>query len=114
MYFLGWKCELGDAGDFFNNIIHSRSGTDLGQFNGNNYGSDEADNLIEKSAINIDSKSRLKQLQQIMTIVTEDVVGVPLFESDTIFAYQKGIEFEPRVDGYMHADEIIIKNNALN
>jgi hypothetical protein len=39
-------------------------------------------------------------------ISSEDVYGVPLYESETIFAYSNDINFDPRVDVYIHASEI--------
>jgi peptide/nickel transport system substrate-binding protein len=108
MYYLGWKCELGDAQDFFDSIIHSRDlKRNFGQFNAANYKNEKVDKLIESSRQNLDIKLRLADLQEIMRIISEDdIVGIPLFESDTIFAYLKKLQFEPRVDGYMHADEV--------
>ena len=108
MYYLGWKCELGDAQDLFDSIIHSRDlKRNFGQFNAADYKNEKVDKMIENSRQNLDVKLRLADLQEVMRIVTEDdIVGIPLFESDTIFAYLKNIQFEPRVDGYMHADEV--------
>jgi peptide/nickel transport system substrate-binding protein len=108
MYFLGWRSELGDALDFLQSAAHSRQTTKgYGQFNGINYSNEKVDGLIERSQQNFDEESRLKDMQEAMKIlVQDDIYGVPLFESETIFANTKDIQFEPRVDGYVHASEI--------
>lgn len=108
LYYLGWKSDLGDAGDFLDSIAHTRAlSKGYGLFNGGNYSNVKVDKLIEKSRQNFDVKSRQKDLQEAMRIIAEeDIMAVPLYESDTIFAYRKSIKFEPRIDGYLHGDEI--------
>lgn len=101
-YFLGWRSELGDAGDFLQAIAHSK-----GLFNGAHYMNKKVDQLVNESRENLEVGERLQQLQDAMQIITEeDVLGVPLFESETIFGFKKDIFFEPRVDGYVFASEI--------
>ena len=108
MYYLGWRSELGDASDFLESIIHSRDATGLGgQFNGTNYVNKDVDALIDSSQQDLNQKSRLKSLQDAMKILVEnDIVGIPLFETQTLFANQNTITFEPRVDGYIYAAEL--------
>lgn len=108
MYFFGWKSELGDSFDFLSAVGHSRDDVKgFGQFNFSNYKNEQVDQLIEKSQHNLDMESRLQDLQAAMKIlVDDDVMGMPLFESDVIYAFDKKITFEPRVDGYVHASEI--------
>lgn len=107
-YFLGWRSELGDASDFLQGVAHTQDAVKgYGHFNGAHYSSADVDKLIEDSQQNLDVGKRLLQLQQAMKILVEDdVLGVPLFESDLIFAYSKNIQFEPRLDGYIHVSEI--------
>lgn len=107
-YFLGWRSELGDASDFLQAIAHTKDAArGYGLYNGAHYSNKKVDDLIEKSQENLDPESRLKQLQEAMRIlVDDDIYGVPLFESETIFAFNKAINFEPRVDGYIHVAEI--------
>jgi peptide/nickel transport system substrate-binding protein len=107
-YFLGWRSELGDASDFLQAVAHTKdTARGYGLYNGANYGNPKVDELIEKSSENLDAEKRLKQLQEAMKIlVDDDIYGIPLFESETIFAFNKVLKFEPRVDGYIHASEI--------
>lgn len=107
-YFLGWRSEIGDAGDFLEAVAHSRqTRNQLGLYNGGNYKNDEVDELIEDSQSEMDAEERLSLLQYAMHIITEDdIIGVPLFESETIFAFRDYVNFEPRVDGLVYASEI--------
>ncbi|MBD3328788.1 hypothetical protein GF340_05840 [Candidatus Peregrinibacteria bacterium] len=108
MYFLGWKSELGDALDFLEGVAHSRD-ADLGfgSFNAINYENAEVDSLINEIVENLDEEKRLEQMQTVMQIITEnDIIGVPLFESETIFAIKKGFELNVRIDGYIHAKDV--------
>lgn len=108
MYFLGWRSELGDSADFLTTNIHSRDGkSQYGQFNGIYYYNPKVDRAIEDSQKTLDVKARLQLLQTAMKIaVQDDIVGIPLFESEKIFAFQKNVHFVPRVDGYIFASEI--------
>ncbi|HLG25525.1 MAG TPA: ABC transporter substrate-binding protein [Candidatus Gracilibacteria bacterium] len=108
LYYLGWRSELGDASDFLQAVAHSANpAKGYGQFNGTHYANKKVDQLIEESAKNLDPQTRLEQMQEAMKIIVQDdVMALPLFESETIFAFLNGIQFEPRVDGYVYASEI--------
>jgi peptide/nickel transport system substrate-binding protein len=107
-YFLGWRSELGSASDFMQFVAHSVNvAKGYGFFNGAHYGNKTVDALIEKSEQNLDTESRLKQLQEAMKILVEDdIYGIPLYESETVFAFYDWIKFDPRVDGYIHVSEL--------
>ncbi len=108
LYYLGWRSELGDANDFLQNVVHSRDQSGLsGQYNGTGYLNPEVDELIDSSLHDLNVKTRLKSMQEAMKILVEDdIAGIPLFETQTIFAYKNKLQFEPRVDGYVYAAEI--------
>lgn len=107
MYFFGWKSELGDSSDFLNSVAHTKDDKGRGLYNGLNYSNSKVDELLEKSGEVMDPAKRIKPLQDVMDIiVTQDVIGVPLFESEKIFAFKNNIVFEPRIDGYVIASEI--------
>lgn len=107
-YFLGWRSELGDSIDFLQAVAHSKDmAKGYGLYNGINYSNREVDKLIEDAQKTLETETRLGLLQDAMKIIVEDdVIGVPLFESETIFAYENDIFFNPRVDGYIYASEI--------
>lgn len=106
MYLLGWKSEFGDAIDFYKVVAHSKSGR-LGEFNAGNYSNAKVDSLIAKSDNTWSPLERVKILQQIMEIIlVDDALGYPLFETQIIYAVRSGINFSPRIDGYVYVSEI--------
>ena len=105
-YYLGWRSDSGDSISFLKSVIHSKTG-DYGTYNGMNYSNETVDKLIEKSETNLNQKERLADLQTVMkTIVVDDVVGVPLFETESLFAYAKDIKYKPRVDSLIYPSNI--------
>jgi peptide/nickel transport system substrate-binding protein len=108
LYYLGFRSELGDSMDFMQALGHSKDiENGYGLYNGSNYVNKKVDQLIENAQRELDTVKRLKGLQEAMKIITEDdIYGIPLFEAETIFAFTKDLNFEPRVDGYIHASEI--------
>lgn len=105
-YFFGWRTDLGDAADFLTAVVHSPSG-DFGQYNGGNYRSAEADRLIELSMETIKSDRRLQRLRAVMKKITvDDIIGVPLFAQEVLYGVSDRIKWQPRVDGYILAQEV--------
>ncbi|MBI5412747.1 hypothetical protein HZA42_00165 [Candidatus Peregrinibacteria bacterium] len=105
-YFFGWRTDLGDAADFLTAVVHSPAGN-FGQYNGSNYRSSEADRLIELSAETIKSDKRLEKLRAVMRKITvDDIIGVPLFSQEVLYGVSDKIKWQPRVDGYILAQEV--------
>ncbi len=105
-FFFGWRSELGDASDFLTAVAHSPSGN-FGQFNGGNYRNGEVDRLIELSQETIKAEVRLEKLRTVMKKITEDdVIGIPLFSPEILSAVSRKLDFKPRVDGYVLAQEV--------
>ncbi len=97
-YYLGWRSDSGDASAFLRSVIHTRV-DNYGKYNGQNYSNVVVDKLIEKSETNLNQKERLADLHSVMKVIVEDdVIGVPLFETQSLFAFGKNIGFVPRVD----------------
>lgn len=104
-YFFGWRADLGDASDFLTAVAHSPSGT-FGQFNGSNFRNSEVDNLIETSLQTVAPEKRLLKLREAMKKITlDDIIGIPLFSPDILYGVRKGLNWTPRVDGYVLAQE---------
>jgi peptide/nickel transport system substrate-binding protein len=101
MYILGWQAENGDAGDFLDSFIHSN-----GEFNNGRYSNPTVDRLIEKSRQELNPAQRLDDLQKIMALVNDDLIGIPLFEESRLYAVKKGIQWEPRLDGLVLAKDV--------
>lgn len=107
MYFFGWKSELGDSADFLYSVAHSKDDNGNGIFNGIGYNNQKVDELTSESRGTMDPAKRIRYLQDAMKIIVDDdVIGIPLFESEIIYAFKNSIEFTPRIDGYIVAAEI--------
>lgn len=105
-YYLGWRHDSGDAISFLSQVVHSPV-AGFGEFNGNGYSNKLVDTLIEKSQVNLNQQERLKDMQQVMKLITEDdLIGVPLFETESLFAYNKEMKFIPRVDSLVYPSQI--------
>ena len=105
VYFLGFKADIGDASDFLNTLAYSK-----GSFNVGHYQNAKVDQLIEDSLVQMDPAKRLLDLKETMKIVVEDdAFGVPLFEYQKVFAFNKNLDLQPRIDGLIYFDEINIK-----
>lgn len=105
-YFFGWKNDLGDSGDFLSAVAHSRT-PQFGQFNGGNFKNAEVDELIEKSMREMNPEKRLNLLRSAMRRVTVDeIIGVPLFSPEVLYAVSKNVQWQPRIDGYVLAQEV--------
>jgi len=100
-FLLGWRAEDGDAGGFFDAFVHSK-----GPFNNGRYVNAELDKLIEASRTEMNPQKRLSLLQEINTKVSEELIGIPLFETSRLYAIGKGITWEARGDGLVLAAEV--------
>lgn len=107
-FFFGWKADLGDSADFLTAVAHS-PGSAFGHFNGGNYRNSEVDRLIELAGETVLLERRLQKLRAAMRKITlEDIIGIPLFSPEVLFAVSEKVSWQPRVDGYMLAQEVKI------
>jgi len=105
---MGWKSDIADANDFLQSIVHTKDEKkSLGMYNVARYSNASVDKMIEASAQEANIGKRLQTLQEVMKIITEDeIIGVPLFETQIIYGISKNIEFNPRADNYILAKDI--------
>lgn len=102
MYVFGFRSELGDAYDFYSSAVSSGA-----TYNGGNYSNGILNQKINESLSIFEPDKRLEILKEIMTVlVDEDIYGVPLFESQSVYAISDDVSFEPRIDGYVLAKEV--------
>ncbi len=105
IYFLGFRASRGDSADFLDVVVHSDA-----EFNLANYSNPEVDLLIEQSFMEMDPSVRIADLQEVMRIIVEeDVLGIPLFEYNTLYSFTDSLEFTPRIDGFIYFDELRLK-----
>lgn len=70
------------------------------------YSNSQVDELIEKASATTDQASRKNYLQQAMKLSSDDVAVIPLFEYYDLYAYSKGLYWQPRLDGAIRVDEM--------
>lgn len=105
LYFLAFKADLGDAMDFFDQIVVSD-----GEFNFFAYNNELVDQLIEAASTEMNIARRRDLLQSAMeVVVNEDILGVPLFEYEIAYGFNEKIQYLPRIDGLIYFDDLIIK-----
>ncbi|MBU1992526.1 hypothetical protein KKG51_02385 [Patescibacteria group bacterium] len=101
MYVLGFRNELGDSYDFYRTAVYKGA-----RYNGGNYDNEIVNDMIDKSITEMNQRKRSEILREIMTIlVDEDIYGVPLYESQLIYAVDADTVYAPRIDGYILAKE---------
>jgi peptide/nickel transport system substrate-binding protein len=105
LFFYGWRSDLGDAGDFFAKLVHSATLDErYGTLNQGRYMNENLDQRIELMDRNLLETQRLESLQNLMDfVVNEDIIGVPLFETDVLIGIQPELEWNPRVDNFILA-----------
>lgn len=106
MYFFGWKYDLADSADFFESVVHT-PGQLYGEFNGFNYSNPELDSMIEDAGTLLDDTERRLILNQISSLLLEDQVVIPLFESHVIYGLAPDLYYDFRLDGQIWASEIV-------
>lgn len=106
LFFFGWRFTLGDASGLLESVMHSREGP-YGNFNGMGYKNEKVDQLIEESEKLLKPLERLSKLREAMKILVDrDIVGIPLFIPEALYAKKKGLLFTPRIDNYVVVSEI--------
>lgn len=106
LFFFGWRFELGDSASFLVSAVHSKEG-EYGKFNAGGYRNPKVDFLIEDSEAIISPFERLEKLRGAMKIIVkEDIIGIPLFIPEALYAAKTSVKFQPRIDGYIFASEI--------
>lgn len=100
-------CPTGDAAILLDQAIHSRDeARHLGLGNDSGYSRPEIDALVEASAGQSDPEERRQTLQQIVSRVMDDLPWLPLYVDDDVYAVHEGLDWHPRYDGYVLAQEI--------
>lgn len=102
-----YGCPTGDASDILDNALHSKDPSrHLGIYNDSGYSNPEVERAIEESA-GIDSVTqRRKALERIMALLVEDLVWVPLYVDQDVYALDSAYSWQPRSDSFILAAEI--------
>lgn len=103
-------CITGDAGEFLDDLLHSTDrARHLGMFNYGGYASSELDRAIEASAGIEKIETRRGALQEILRRAMEDLIVIPLYNDQDVYALERSYSWEPRSDSQIRAFEISTK-----
>lgn len=92
-----YQPETGESGTVLNNLIHTPTKT-LGGLNTNGYSNTQVDSLIDQANQTLKAQDRLQLLKQAMQTVMSDVARIPLYSTNNVYAVNKNILWEPRLD----------------
>lgn len=105
LYFLAFKSDLGDSMDFFDQVVVSGA-----EFNYFSYDNDLVNELIDSASTEMNVVRRRDFLQSAMEVIVDDeVFGIPLFEYEVGYSFNDKIQYEPRIDGLIYYNDLIIK-----
>lgn len=107
MYLTRVGSGTGDASDILENALHSLSADrSLGYSNYGGYANREVDRAIEESARLESAPARREAIERIVARVMGDVVWVPLYVDQHVYALDRGFSWQPRNDNCVLAAEI--------
>ncbi|WP_024954505.1 ABC transporter substrate-binding protein [Sulfurospirillum arcachonense] len=104
---IGWASGSGDASSFLDSIVHSvNPDKGYGKYNWGNFANAKADELIEKSASTMNPEERLKELKEVQKIALAEFGYLPIHYTVNLYAANKKVHFEPRINGYIWAFDV--------
>jgi peptide/nickel transport system substrate-binding protein len=102
IYSLGFKSDLGNALEFFQTLVYSG-----GDFNVFNYSNSSVDGIIDDVSVEMNAELRLTKLHEAMKVIVDDnIIGVPLFEYETVYSFVPQLDMQPRIDGFIYFDDL--------
>jgi peptide/nickel transport system substrate-binding protein len=104
LYLLGWIGTSGDAGPSYEYLLRTAEGG-FGHDNGGGYSNPELDRLVEQ-ARHLGAVDRLPLLRRVAEIVHRDKPVIPLYRPTDVYALDRRLEFNPRLDRRVIAAEI--------
>ena len=105
LFFSGWICSTGDAGELFEGNFSRRSSHP----NPCGYGSDEMDAAIDEIGRTLDPEVRRNLLQRAMARLVDDLPWIPLLVSYDRHALTPGVEWQTRADGQLDLRDVRLK-----
>lgn len=110
----GWGEPTGDSTILGLDCIysHSQEAAKKDGFGGVNRGfyvNDYTDELIDNALKTVDIDERAAVMEEVWQIVHDEVVFIPLYFQDEIYAYSDNIEYTPNRENYVYAWDITFK-----
>ncbi len=104
LYLLGWLTST-EAGvslqDLFRSPVES-----AGAFNFGGYSNPAADSIIDRAVSTSNDETRIGLYHQAAELIRKDVPVVPLYRQADLYAFARDLEFRPRADRRIVAEEI--------
>jgi len=102
LIFLGWKSDNGTSIQFLESIVKPNAEFNLGA-----YTNTRANQLLNEAKEELDLQERQKKLAEVMRIITvDDPIGIPLFETEVLFAVNDKYKYAPRADGFVDVSNL--------
>ncbi|WP_311775154.1 ABC transporter substrate-binding protein [Alkalihalobacillus sp. TS-13] len=73
------------------------------------YDNPEVEKLLQDAMSNMDPEERAEQYKKAQEMIAEDRPQIYLYQLDSVYGYNEGLKFEPRLDEMIVADEITLK-----
>lgn len=102
-------CPTGDVSEILDNTVHTLDpARHLGAQNDGGFSNPALDRKIEESLQILDMSRRRPVLQEIMADMTNDLVWVPLYVDQDVYAIRAPFVWHPRADNFVLASEITL------
>jgi peptide/nickel transport system substrate-binding protein len=103
-------CTTGDATEILNDVLHTRDeARHLGMLNYGGHGDARLDVEIEAVGRIEDSGIRRDAIQRILERVMDEVIVVPLYNDQDVYALSRAYVWEPRSDSHIRVAEITLR-----
>ncbi|WP_019120352.1 ABC transporter substrate-binding protein [Brevibacillus massiliensis] len=103
VFMIAYANSMFDASLAFDRIYSERAKGET------DYNNPEVDKLLDEAETNMNPDERAEQYQKVQRIVAEDRPVIYLFQTNANFGVSDRINFEPRLDEMLFADEITLK-----
>ncbi len=102
-----WSCTTGDSGELFENALHSAEpARGLGAFNESGYSNPVLDRATEKTLVLEDLPSRRRALEELMAQVMRELVWIPLYTDEEVWAVDRAFNWSPGSDYWLHLADV--------
>ncbi|HET7451110.1 MAG TPA: ABC transporter substrate-binding protein [Thermoanaerobaculia bacterium] len=100
-------CTSGDISDVLDDVIHTAEPErHFGLYNTVGYSNRDIDAMIEESDATVEPTLRRDRLHRIVEAVSRDLVIVPLYVDEDVYAVDRSFRWRPRDDGMVLAAEV--------
>jgi peptide/nickel transport system substrate-binding protein len=100
-------CTSGDISDLLDDVIHTAEPErHFGLYNTVGYSNREIDAMIEESDSTVETTMRRDRLHRIVEAVSQDLVMIPLYVDEDVYAIDPSLRWHPRDDGMVLAAEV--------